>query len=292
LWKSLIITIVSVRQVDVICLNIRIPFDLLYATILYPLCKLYDVKIIIRKFAGDFSTRYDSFPGLLRWLYNHILFKPSVLWLFETKALVLRFHGTIPNVKWFPTHHPLFAETHVYRQPRCRRFVYVGHVRAYKGILELVQAAEDLDGDISVDIYGPLFADLPEGIFDGCRKISYKGVLDHHDVLPTIKHYDALVLPTKAHTEGYPSVILEAYQAGLPVIAARCGGIPEIVDAASGILVEPGNVHELGLAMTRLSEDDELYSKLCKGAMQRVRQFSSELWGDQFVLYCRDMLKK
>jgi glycosyltransferase involved in cell wall biosynthesis len=104
--------------------------------------------------------------------------------------------------------------------------------------------------------------------------------------------YDAFVLPTKATTEGYPGVVLEAYAAGLPVIATTCGAIPEIVDETSGILLDPGDVDGLEGAMKRLVEDPQLYVRLCEGTRERTAQFSAAHWAEEFVACCREVAEK
>lgn len=277
---------------DVLMLNVRIPYDLLYGLLLIPLLNLFGVKVVVRKCAGNFDVRYDSFPAPMKWLYDIFLFKHSALWLFQTQALVKRFSTKIRNTHWFPTHRR-FCRLGSYDfkvvKPDCRCFVYVGQVREYKGIRELVEAAERLDVSTTVDVYGPIFDDLPASLFNGRRRVIYKGVLKHENVVSTMRQYDAFVLPTKATTEGYPGAILEAYAAGLPVITTTCGAIPEIVDEMSGILVEPGNVEALYQAMKTLSEDAELYIWLCKGVRERAGQFLAEFWADKFVGYCREI---
>jgi glycosyltransferase involved in cell wall biosynthesis len=53
--------------------------------------------------------------------------------------------------------------------------------------------------------------------------------------------------------EGVPVVLMEAMATGLPVVATRIAGIPElVVDAESGYLVAPGRVDELVAALERL----------------------------------------
>jgi glycosyltransferase involved in cell wall biosynthesis len=97
-------------------------------------------------------------------------------------------------------------------------------------------------------------------------------------------------MPSLATTEGYPGSILEAFAAGLPVIASRIGGIPEIVDGTAGILVEPGDVDGLRGAMRRLASDRELFGRLRGAAAERAREFSTERWGGEFVACCRQLL--
>lgn len=66
----------------------------------------------------------------------------------------------------------------------------------------------------------------------------------HSDLDRYLPHLDLMVLPS--FTEGLPNVILEAFAAGIPVVATRVGGTPELVDeGASGYLVPAGNASAL-----------------------------------------------
>ncbi|MBX5464608.1 MAG: glycosyltransferase [Clostridia bacterium] len=76
---------------------------------------------------------------------------------------------------------------------------------------------------------------------------------------------DLLLLPSPAETQGLAA--LEAMAAGLPVVAARAGALPELVrDGESGLTVEPGDVPALAQAVLRLARDAELRRRLGSGA--------------------------
>lgn len=67
---------------------------------------------------------------------------------------------------------------------------------------------------------------------------------------------DILVL-TSEH-EGTPNVVLEAMAHGIPVVATRVGGVPEILSDKCGILVDPADFEELVAATTKLILDPDL----------------------------------
>jgi glycosyltransferase involved in cell wall biosynthesis len=65
---------------------------------------------------------------------------------------------------------------------------------------------------------------------------------------------------------------------GLPVVASRVGGIPELIDdERTGLLVPPGDARTLAAALGRLMEQRELGAKLGSAAVEKVEsQFSFE----------------
>ena len=68
---------------------------------------------------------------------------------------------------------------------------------------------------------------------------------------------DIMVMPSRREAFGVAAV--EAAACGVPVIATRVGGIPEIVeDGASGILIPPRDRESLTQAILRLATDSEL----------------------------------
>jgi glycosyltransferase involved in cell wall biosynthesis len=79
-------------------------------------------------------------------------------------------------------------------------------------------------------------------------------------------------VPTRSgRREGIPVVIFEAMSSGLPVVASRLSGIPELVEhEGTGLLVEPGDEVQLAEALRRLYADDGLRWALGRAGRQRV----------------------
>lgn len=246
--------------------------------------------LVIRKFAGD-----DHRVTLGRFGRNAAEFalRHSEVYLAQTKQLVEQAQGRgITHVEWFPTSRP--APESIQESPSrslsCRRFVYIGRVCEAKGMRFLAEAAGRLPSDVVIDLYGPWHDDLEHDVFDGCGNITYCGVLQPDEIIPTMRKYDASVLPTHYRGEGYPGAILESYFAGLPVIATRWQAIPEIVDDSVGILVEPKDADDLERAITRLVQDNALFQRLRANTRTKAKLFSAEHWGDHFVRVCKDLV--
>lgn len=102
---------------------------------------------------------------------------------------------------------------------------------------------------------------------------------------------DIFVMPSL--WEGLPLAILEAMLAGTPVIASRTSGIPEAIDhERDGILVEPGNVDDLTLALKRVMASEELRTRVGEaGRAKGEREFTIERMADDYeCLYYGDGL--
>lgn len=142
----------------------------------------------------------------------------------------------------------------------------VGSLKPLKGIDGLLRAAAPmLRAEASARLVligeGPDRAGLEAlatelGI--GAR-VLFAGLRDDVDVM--LRAADLLVLPS--HTEALPTVIIEAMASGLPVVATRVGGVPELVEPdRSALVVVPGDEAALRAAIDRVLADPALRAAL------------------------------
>jgi len=89
-----------------------------------------------------------------------------------------------------------------------------------------------------------------------------------------------------------PVVLMEAMASGVPVIATRIAGIPELIeDGRSGLLVAPGRADLLAAALRRLRDDEGLRQVLAAGARTRVEEeFDADRCGRQVACHLAELI--
>ena len=115
--------------------------------------------------------------------------------------------------------------------------------------------------------------------------VKWKGVVPYQQVAAEMQQSSALLMFSRY--ENQPCVILEALCCGLPVIATKVGGIPEIINESNGILVEPGNEIQLLNACLMLMKNNDRFNGMAISQQSR-ELFSYGAVGKQFA----DLYKK
>jgi glycosyltransferase involved in cell wall biosynthesis len=114
----------------------------------------------------------------------------------------------------------------------------IGRIAPEKGQLDFLKAAEAIHHAVPAarfDLIGaPLFGDAEAARYDAAvRSAAARLPVEFHgwreDVYRALAGIDLLLVPSAPH-EATTRVILEAYSAGVPVVALRSGGVPEVVD--------------------------------------------------------------
>jgi glycosyltransferase involved in cell wall biosynthesis len=160
-----------------------------------------------------------------------------------------------------------------------RRIVTVANLRPEKGHDTLIAAAArviDRQPDVEFDIVGdgPLRASLVRQVNLRGLRSKFRFLGEREDVPAILAASDLFVLPSRS--EACPNGVLEAMAAGLPTIATRVGGVPELItDGVSGVLVEPDAPDALAAAMVDLMDRPHFAFALGRAARDAAgRRFS------------------
>jgi glycosyltransferase involved in cell wall biosynthesis len=155
----------------------------------------------------------------------------------------------------------------------------VAAVAAHKGQDLLLEALADLPGTWTCDLVGPLDRDPDFGArlrerIDGsglADRVHLRGPEVGEALDRTYRSADLLVHPSRL--EAYGMVVAEALAAGLPVVAADVGGIPEALgstpEGPPGLLVPPEDPRALAEALRHWLGNADLRTRLRRRALVR-----------------------
>jgi glycosyltransferase involved in cell wall biosynthesis len=160
----------------------------------------------------------------------------------------------------------------------------VALIRPRKGIEILLESFREVcrrKPNVRLDVIGGF--ESPE-YESKVRSLTQNIGIDHavrwrgftRDVTSALRELDVLVLPS-LFGEGMPMVVLEALAVGLPVVATRVEGTPEVVrDGREGYLAEPADVTSLAATIEKTVEDRHAWCRMSQQAWARHREAFSD----------------
>jgi glycosyltransferase involved in cell wall biosynthesis len=189
-------------------------------------------------------------------------------------------------------------------------FMFAGAVRPEKGVIQLAQAFARLSDEcyeahLAVAGGSKLWVEKSDVNYDTEQQVRVildraverkrgfiLGIISPAEITSYYAAADVFVLPSMFQ-ETFGLVVLEAFAAGIPVIAARSGGLPELVqDGKNGLLVDQGDVEGLYLAMRQLLLDRERRQRLGEEAQRTARAFPWEHTVDRLERIYDDALAR
>jgi glycosyltransferase involved in cell wall biosynthesis len=149
---------------------------------------------------------------------------------------------------------------------------WVGRLSREKGADVLIEALPHLAGppvSISVLGTGPELERLRARAtsLNLPHRVRWHGVVP--DAGPLFSAFDIFVLSSR--TEGTPVVLFESMAAGVPIVATRVGGVPDVLPRGEGLLVPPDDPRALASALTALHAEPERRRDLADAARARLR---------------------
>lgn len=166
------------------------------------------------------------------------------------------------------------------------RLIHVGRFYPQKNHEAMLEALQMLKGQglrPQLTCYGdgPLLEDIKRKTVElGLEKqVVFGGLCD--DVFPKLSHADVFLLPSK--WEGIPMTVIEAMGTGLPVIASRVGGLPDMMeDGAEGLLIDP-TPEALAKAITKVLSEEDLRQALGTAAVEAAQRFSAKAMAEKYA---------
>lgn len=239
-------------------------------------CKL--VYLIIGGWLSEFLENHKQFISPLN-KFDAILCETNCLHD-ELESLGVGNLYVVPNFKRLDILSE-FPE----RNRDCFEFCYLARVMEEKGIEDAIEAinivSEKYGRDkISFDIYGSVeekYAERFNEIKNGFPKnIRYMGVSEYDKTVETLKKYFVLLFPTKYYAECQPGSIIDAYAAGIPVIAYNWkGGCDIVSDGVDGYLTDIG-VNNLVRLIETAVENPERIDSMKMSCVKKAEVFTPE----------------
>lgn len=167
--------------------------------------------------------------------------------------------------------------------PRQGGVLFVGTLYAHKGARELVHAFAETVKEVEDSWAGALhIVGRDEGGMAAQlgrlarshgieRRVIYHGTVSDERLLDLIASAEVLVLPSRA--EGFGLPLVEAMQAGTPIVTSNATSPPEIVKDA-GLCVDCRDASELSRALTRVLTSPQVKQQLSAAGLRRGRTFS------------------
>ncbi len=171
--------------------------------------------------------------------------------------------------------------------PQQLRLLYLGRLETTKGVDLLCEAfvrGATRFPHLHLDIagWGSQTAALQKQ-YGQHPQLTFHGPVFNNVKSLLLEKSDILVLPS-VWPEVFGIVVIEAYAYGLPVIATRTGGIPELVDhGKTGFLVSPGNLNTLTEAIFQIAENPKELRQMALACFLASKRFAIEVVQQQYL---------
>lgn len=276
-----IITLVSTRDVIVLLSGNGMKF---YFPLLSFFAKVFRTRVYHDVIGGNLDTYVQKYPKFKSYLNS---FKAN--WV-ETENLKKRLENIrVNNCEVIPN----FKRLSIVDVPSSNisepfRFCIFSRVMREKGIEVAIDAIQSINEEAGrnvceLDIYGRIDQDYQNDFEQLMRyvtpAIQYKGMVQYNKSVEAIKDYYALLFPTFWNGEGFPGTIVDAFSAGLPVIATdwNCNG--EIIEnQLNGILYPNNELRDLKESIKWLIKNKERITQIKEYCIESAKKYQPDVY--------------
>lgn len=187
---------------------------------------------------------------------------------------------TMPNFKKIE-----YIPENNYRSNEIIKFVFLSRILPEKGVDYIIEAAKILNekgysNKFIIDFYGRIESSYKEDFTNKVSSISnikYSGSLDLsvNEGIDKLSSYDIMLFPTYWKGEGFPGVVIDAYIAGLPIIASDWSLNKEfIIDQETGIIIPTHSVDLLSESMIDIIQHPEQIQTMSRKCIDELNKYN------------------
>jgi glycosyltransferase involved in cell wall biosynthesis len=119
-------------------------------------------------------------------------------------------------------------------------------------------------------------------------KVHWHGLV--HAASRLLRAFDVFVLSSR--TEGTPMVLFEAMNAGIPIVATRVGGVPDMLRREDALLVEPDDPESLASAIREtMRNPDAARSRAASARARLAADYAVGPWVERHAMIYRQVLR-
>ncbi len=180
-------------------------------------------------------------------------------------------------------------------RPRRRaRIVHISNFRPVKQPESMARIADavlsQIDGELWLVGDGELMPAVEAILADRAARGEIRRLGLREDVENILPDTDLLLVTSQ--TESFCLVALEALACGVPVLAPRVGGLPEVVEhGCNGFLYDPGDEDQATRLAIRFLTDPELQARMRVSALERAAKLSAEVVIPQYEGLYREVIR-
>ncbi len=249
-----------------------------YFPILFFFSKVFHVRVYQDMLGGNMDMYVEKYPRFKKYLNSFV-----VNWS-ETSYVKRKMdeYG-ISNFEVLPNFKKIQCITEdelirTYDEPY--KLCTFSRVMKEKGIEDAITAVKTVNNSLkrivfTLDIYGQVDKDQHEW-FEMIQKqfptyIRYGGEIPYDKSAEVLKEYFALLFPTQFYTEGMPGTIIDAYAAGVPVIASKWRSFDDAVqENKTGMGYEFGNIGELITLLLKLADNPNMMVRMKTDCLKKA----------------------
>lgn len=287
------------QKTDIVYLQLSERGNLLRKSIIALIAFIFRKPVLMHAHGAEFHITYSRLPEWAKQCLSNILRRCSGLIVLSNtwKDYYVTNLGLNPQ-KVFVLPNPTELPDEIPQRLNVNKItlLFCGRIGQRKGTFDLIEAFANLPHELKncAELIIAGDGDIEKGrslvgSLNLTEHITFLGWVNSEQRDKLLTKADVFILPS--YNEGLPMAILEAMSWGLPVISTPVGGIPELViPNKNGLLVEPGDIQQLSIAMQALITNEELRLKMGRTARESVIPFDIKNYLNSLLEVYRSVL--